>query len=112
MNRRTLGLALMVGVGGLTLAAHQLLSFQVDANGAKGMARAFIASAGSEIGISSEVQGKVSGLAELGIDQAAPVLAALYQNLSAIEAGGKDAKDASQRVDELAKQLVQLVDVK
>ena len=112
MNRRNIALGLVLTVGGLGVAAHNLLSFQVDAAGAKGMARAWIASTGTEIGIDSEVQGKVSGLAELGIDQAAPVLSAIYQNLSAIEGAGSDAKAAQARVDDLGRELAALVDVK
>ena len=111
MNRRKIALALVLGVGGLSFAAHALFSFQVDAAGAKGLARALIAHAGSEMGISAEVQGKVTGLAELGIDQAAPVLAGIYQNLSALDAGASG-KEAEARFDDMNRAFLSLVDVK
>lgn len=108
---KKIALALVLGVGGLSLAARELLSFQMDAAGAKGMARAWIDSAGGEMGISTEVRSKVTGLAEFGIDQASPVLAGIYQNLSAIEQGAAG-KAAEVRLEDMHKQLLSLVDVK
>jgi hypothetical protein len=110
MNRKKIALVLVLGVGGLSLAAHALFSFQVDAGGAKGLARAVIQHAGTQMGVSNEVQSKVSGLAEFGIDQAVPVLASLYQNLSAIEKA--EGKDADAKLAELSRQLTSLVDLK
>lgn len=111
MNRRKMALALVLGCGALSLAARELLSFQVDSRGVKNLAHAVIARAGHDMEIADEVQKKVSGLADFGIDQAAPVLTSLYQNLSALDAGAPG-KEAAARLDELDRSLVSLVDLK
>lgn len=111
MNRRKLALGVVMLVGGLSIAAHNLLSFQMDATGAKGLARALIGHVGTDMGIETAVQNKVSGLAEFGIDQAAPVLSGIYQNMSVLEAGVSE-KDAEARFAEMNKALLSLVDVK
>lgn len=111
MNRRKLALGALMLVGGLSIAAHNLLSFQMDAAGAKGLARALIGHVGTDMGIETAVQDKVSGLAEFGIDQAAPVLSTLYQNMSVLDAGVSE-KDAEARFADINKSLTALVDVK
>lgn len=112
MNRRHIALALVLGIGGLSLAAHELLSFQIDARGAKGMARAIISHAGTELGIDASVQKKATGLAEFGIDQAVPHLTALYQDLSAIEKAQGNAKEVEARLEDLGREMQAMVDVK
>jgi hypothetical protein len=112
MNRRKIALALVLGVGGLSLAAHELLSFQIDARGAKGMAKAIITHAGTELGIDADLQKKATGLAEFGIDQAVPHLTQVYQNLSAIEKAQDDAKTVEARLADLNRELQAMVDVK
>jgi hypothetical protein len=114
-RRRTLALVLVLGVGGLSLAARQLLSSQVDAAGLKGMARALITTAGTEAGVDPEIRRKVTGLVEKVIDSAVPAFSGLYQNLAEVDrdqAAGASEKVLDRHLADIAKDLTGLVDLK
>lgn len=115
MNRRRVFLLLGIGIGGLGLAAHQLLSFQVQTAAIKGMARALVTRASVEMGIGAEVARKATGLIDQGIDGAAPHLTRIREVLGQVEkaqaSGGGEAA-VKGHLDELSRELVALIDLK
>ena len=115
MNCRKLVGMFVLGIGGLGLAASRLLSFQVDQNGLKGMAKAWIAHQGEELGIPAASQTKIGVLADHGIENVTPLLSQIYQTMGEIEkdqASKQSEKVLASHVDEIFRDLNGLVDVK
>jgi hypothetical protein len=113
MKKKVLALTLVMGVGGLAVMAHRLLSFQLDAAGLKSLAKAWIIHRGEEAGIPEASRTKVAGVAVRAIDSATPVLSGIYQSLGEIQ---KDQQTASHELtthlDQLFGKMGNLIDVK
>lgn len=98
-----------VVLGGLGLAGRALFSYEVDAQGAKGLIKEVLAKVGSEAGIPDELTGRVGTFSEGVVDRAVPRLKEVYQGLEKVEAGGAGSAAA---LEELHKSLVALIDFK
>lgn len=103
-------MGLVVGVVGMGLAANQLLSFQIDEAGMKGLARAILSDVGTEMKVAPALQSKVTAVVERAIDQAGPAVREAQAAAAALADAPESArKPASER---LQKALIALVDVK
>jgi hypothetical protein len=114
MKKKIFALTLVLGIGGLALTAHRLLSFQLDAAGLKALAKAWIVHRGEELGIPEDSRTKVAGVAVRGIDGVTPVLSGIYQTLGEIQKDqqGAGTPQLTAHLDLLFGKMGNLIDVK